>query len=203
MKDLFKHFGFNDQQDLITSIIGLKSLIFNFFIAFIAAMSTFITGYMYDTPTAIYTLQFLMLVDQITGMAVAIKEKNFESRKVARMILFFLTVSLSIGIAFNLAKANIIFYFLPSLLYGGFASTYFISLLENFAKLGYMPDALYQFIKEKLGLKALFDKDNKIIQQQEINAIESIKTTQNTVYNQTTTVSNTQQTENTENITDL
>lgn len=152
------YFGFSNFQDFFQHLLGLRSWAANATVALFAATTTFITSYIWDTPSAIYTLWGLMILDWIVGVYNAAKNKSFSSRRFPRMIVYLFLTSCMIAISWWLAKSSILFYFLPAIVYGGFCSVYFISLVENFAILGVLPKNFERIIHKYFGLKALDKK---------------------------------------------
>lgn len=162
------YFGFENLEDLTTHLLGLKTWSINFFFAIGAGVTSFITGFIWESSASIYTLWMLMLLDWILGSYNAAQQKAFSSRRFPRMIVYWFLTSCMIAISWWLAKASILFYFLPSIVYGGFCSVYFISLVENFAVLGVLPQALYKIIEKRFGLKALSKRiDEKMNQKKD------------------------------------
>lgn len=154
-------FGFENVYDFITSLFGAKSLTINTAGALIATTSSFITDYMWDTYQAVYVLWALMLCDWITGLTYAIKSKTYWSRKNFRMPIYFVATSTLLSLSWWLAKSNIFFYPLPSVVYGGFCAVYLSSLVENAGKLGWLPKKMAKVIANRFGLKELLNKSDK------------------------------------------
>lgn len=154
-----KHFlGFYSLHDFISSLFGAKDWIVNATIATIAAITTFITGYMWDNAAAVWTLWALMGADWLTGIVKSFKNKTFVSYKLWRMPLFFIATSFLLSISWWIEKGSVLFYLLPAVVLAGFYSVYFVSLLENLGELGLLPKTLVNALKEKFGLKVLIDK---------------------------------------------
>ena len=153
--------GFEDISDFVTSTLGMKSPLINTAGAIIAVASSFITDYMWDSYQAVYVLWFLMALDWITGLGYAIKSKTYWSRKNFRMPLYFIATSILLSISWHLAKFNVFFYPLPSVVYGGFCAVYLSSLVENAGKLGWLPQALADVIANRFGLKELLKQKKK------------------------------------------
>lgn len=148
-------FGFHSMSDFLTSIFGMKSPIANTIGALIATASSFITDYMWDSYQAVYVLWALMSLDWITGLTYAIKSKTYWSRKNFRMPIYFIATSVFLSLSWWLAKSNVFFFPLPSLVYGGFCAVYLTSLLENAGKMGWLPKPLADAIANRFGLKEL------------------------------------------------
>lgn len=150
--------GFETIPDFFTSIIGMKTPIVNTIGAIAAVISSFITDYMWDSYQAIYVLWFLMSCDWISGLAYAIKSKTYWSRKNFRMPIYFVVTSVLLSLSWHLAKGNVFFYPLPSVVYGGFCAVYLSSLVENTGKLGWLPKPLADAIANRFGLKELLKR---------------------------------------------
>jgi len=145
-KDLF---GFVDWTDFLTSTLGMTDAI-------------------WETAAAMYLIYFMMVVDWATGLGYAVKTKTYWSRKNWRMPIYFVFTTLILAISFNLSKHSIIFKPMPPIVYGGFCSVYFSSIIENLAKLELLPPAMTKLIKNRFGFKVLFDKadvDEKLKEQ--------------------------------------
>ena len=80
-------FGFVSVGDFLTSLFGLSSIKINTVFAILTAISAFISNYMWDTPQALYVLWLLMLCDFITGVIKSVKNKNFSSWRMPRMLV--------------------------------------------------------------------------------------------------------------------
>lgn len=150
--------GFYSISDFLNSLFRVYDWSTNSFIALIGALTTFITGYMWDTPEAVYTLWILMTADWITGIYKSAKKKEFVSYKLFRMPLYFVATSFVLAISWWIAKGSIVFSLLPGLVMAGFYSVYFISLLENLGEIGLLPKTLVSVLKKRFGLKVIVDK---------------------------------------------
>lgn len=148
--------GYADRHDLISSIFGLKLAALNFLASVIAVLTTFITDYIWDDAKAIYILLMLIAVDAITGIFKAVKNKIFSSAKLPRILVIMLVYTTMLGIAWNISKISPFYAFLPAVLYGGFVSTLMVSIFENIHQLKWIPDNLYNLVKNKLELLQAF-----------------------------------------------
>lgn len=167
MQNNNNYMGFDSVSDLFTSLTRFKDWAFNIIPVIIASITSFISGYMWDTPEAIWTLWILMLADYASGIWKSIKAKKFVSYKLFRTPIYFVVTSFVLAISWQLSKSSVLFFPLPSLVYGGFAGVYIISLLENFAELGYLPKPLVKVLEQRFGLKA-------VIARWELNHSETI-----------------------------
>jgi phage-related holin len=149
--------GFESFTEFCESLLRIKDWTMNSFGATIAVMTSFITGYMWDSPNAVYTLWVLMGADWLTGLGKSIKHKRFESYKVFRMPVFYVATSFLVAISWWMAKGNIIFTPLPGIAMGGFYLVYFSSLLENLGELEWLPPKAVKILKT-FGMKVIIDK---------------------------------------------
>jgi hypothetical protein len=160
--DINKDFlGFVDWGDFFTSFLGIKYLPLNIAVSSIAVISSYITEVVWESAEAIYFLYALMGLDWFTGLYNAIKTKTYWSRKNFRMPIYFIATTLLLMIAFNAAKYSIIYKPMPAIVYGGFLSVYISSILENAAKLKWLPGPMAKLVINRFGFKVLFDKDNE------------------------------------------
>jgi phage-related holin len=153
--------GFTSPLDFLYSFIGAKTWFINLTVGFCAALTTFISNYIWDDPAAVFTLWSLMIADWVTGITKSVVNKRFVSFKIWRMPLYFVATSYLLHISWGMAKGNILFTLLPGLVIGGFYSVYFISLLENLGEIGVLPKGLVVALKSKFGLEKLINKDKK------------------------------------------
>jgi len=157
-QDPQKHFlGFVSIDDFISSFLKFKHWSFTSTFAITGGLTTFITGYVWDSYQAVYTLYALMIGDWITGIIKSMSSGNFESYKILRMPLFFLATTFILSISWWMAKSNMLFYLLPGLVMTGLYSVYFVSLLENLGEIGFLPKSLVSTLRKRFGLKALID----------------------------------------------
>ena len=151
-------FGFCSFNEVWQTIINLKIFTSHFWLTIITFLSTFITTYIWESTHAYYTLIFLLMVDFITGVAKGIKFKCFSSRKFSRIVVILIAYTSLLSIAFNLAKASVVYFFLPNLIFTLLTSTALISIVENLGELGILKKDLIDFIKSKVSLKNLLKK---------------------------------------------
>ena len=153
--------GFDSISDFLNSLVGYKDACIHFIPAIIFAVTTFITGYIFDSASTVYTLWALILVDWITGVWKSINAKVFVSYRLFRAPIILFTSTLILSLGWHMSKSNVLFYILPSILTGGFMSVFFVSIIENLGQLGFLPKSLVSLLKKKVGLKTLFESDKK------------------------------------------
>lgn len=150
--------GFESIPDFLASLFRFKHWSINASLAFIGALTTFITGYMWDTASAVYVLWALMGADWLTGIIKSMKKGEFNSYRFWRMPLYFVATSFILSISWWIAKSSLIFFFLPSIVMAGFYGVYLTSFFENCGELGLLPKPLVGILRKKFGLQALIKK---------------------------------------------
>ncbi len=148
--------GYENFMDLVSSAFGTSHLALNITGGFIAAMTTFITQYIWDDSRAIYTLLGIITLDACTGIMRAIKHKTFSSGRLPRILVIMVLYTGLLSIGWNLAKISPFYGWIPSLLYGGFVTTLIISIIENLHQIQAIPDNIYNYIKTKIDLFQAF-----------------------------------------------
>jgi phage-related holin len=146
--------GFESFNDLLQTIFGLKHKALTFYVASVAATSSFITNYIWDDSSAVYFLVFLLTIDFITGVWKSIKSNKFCSSRLPRAFVTLLVYCLMLSIGWNAAKYSIMFIWLPGVIYGGLISTLLVSVIENLMELGYLPKELYNKLKKIIKSKS-------------------------------------------------
>jgi hypothetical protein len=150
---MLKHFniisilGFDSFNDFATSIFSFKNKLLSFFAVLFGV--NFQLNFWSD-PNQIVFLWVLLFCDLITGILSAIRTKTFTSTKLPRWCGIVFTYSLLLFLSFNLAKYSFLFAWLPMSLYSLFCATVFVSLFENFNKLGWIQVKVYDIISKKI-----------------------------------------------------
>ena len=151
--------GFAGVDDFFASLLGVKNWTINATVALLGAITTFITGYIFNDPTAIWTLWILMGADWATGIVKGAVNKRFVSYKLWRMPLYYVATSFVISISWWMSKSSAIFSILPSIVVTGFYSVYFVSMLENLGEIGLLPKTIVNLLKKRFGLKKLMERE--------------------------------------------
>lgn len=157
-KEQTTFFGFSSIGDYLGSLFGVKYAYVNTIGATLVALTSFITGWIYDEPASVYTLWVLMFADWGTGIYKAIKTKTFTSSRLFRMPLYFISTTFLLAISWHIGKAQYIFEIIPSFVLGGFYSVYLISLIENLGELNLLPKRMVSALKNRFGFKSFLDK---------------------------------------------
>jgi phage-related holin len=134
--------GFASLVDFTDSLFRFKDWSVTSLAAIVGGLTTFITGFIWDSPSAVWTLWALMAADWISGIYKSMKKKEFVSYRLFRMPLYFIATSFLLAISWWMAKGSFVFGILPGLVMAGFYSVYFISLLENLGEIGLLPKTL-------------------------------------------------------------
>lgn len=150
--------GFHSLSDFADSLFRFKDWSITSLVAIGGALTTFITGFIWDSPSAVWTLWALMAADWVTGVYKSMRKKEFISYKLFRMPLYFIATSFLLGISWWMAKGSVMFALLPGIVIAGFYSVYFLSLAENLGEIGLLPKTLVEILKNKFGLKVLINK---------------------------------------------
>lgn len=148
--------GYENLSDLVTTVFGTKCITLNIMGGIIAGASAFITQYVWDDAKAVFILLGLIVLDAITGIFRAIKQKTFSSARLPRVLVIIILYTGLLSIGWNLAHISALYGWIPSILYGGFVTTLFVSIFENIHALGLVPDNIYNYIKTKIDLLQSF-----------------------------------------------
>ena len=151
-------FGFSSGSDFLASLFGVKWGFVNVIPGFLLGLTSFITGFVYESAETVYLLWILMALDWATGLLKSFKTKSFVSYKLFRMPIYYVATTLILCLSWWLSKNSFLFTPIPGLVIGGFYSVYFISMLENLGELEWLPKSIVKVLKNKFGLKAIVDK---------------------------------------------
>lgn len=151
-------FGFSSGSDFLASLFGIKYSIINIVPSLILGLTSFVTGYIYETAETVYLLWILMSLDWATGLLKSFKNKSFVSYRIFRMPIYFVATTLILSLSWWLSKNSLLFIPLPGLVIGGFYSVYMVSMLENMGELEWLPKPMIKVLKNRFGLKAIVDK---------------------------------------------
>lgn len=150
--------GYDSLTDFIESILGVKHYVVNLWLSFVAIISTFITGYIYNDAAAVYFLIFLCAIDFSTGVWKAMKSKTFKSTRFPRAFVSMLIYCLMLSISWKASTFSTFFIWLPSTIYGGLTGTLIISIFENLSALGFINLEFLNTLKDKLNIFKKVDK---------------------------------------------
>ncbi len=170
--------GFDSPSDFLVTLFGWHYNLINAITAFAAVLTTFITTYIWDSSSAVFSLLSLMLFDWALGVFLSIRatlllryaqvikgeeydklqRRKFSSKKFPRIFVAIVIAFWLLSVSWNLSKSNAIFIPLPGIVYGGFAGTYVMSLWENLTEMGFFSKELLVLVKEKFDITKYFKK---------------------------------------------
>jgi phage-related holin len=142
--------GFDSVKDFAETAFSPASGKFLFMVSMLGGLSSFITNYIYNDAQAVYLLFALIGLDALTGIVNALKKNTFSSKRLPRILGVTISYTLILGLSWNLSKYNAALDFLPGMIYFGFSSVLFVSIIENLNELGLIPKALAEKILEKI-----------------------------------------------------
>ncbi len=148
--------GYMNFEDLASSLFGLKASVVTVIGAFFATITTVITEYVWDDARAIYVLFAFIIFDAISGILRSVRDGTFTLSRLPRIVVIFVLYTGMLAVSWNLAQVSPVYFWVPSVLYGGFIVTLAISVFENVYVLGYIPEYMYKTIMEKVGLVQSF-----------------------------------------------
>lgn len=154
---ILSNLGFDSISDYVHTLLNCKHTI-------LASFSILFGGfcfktYLWEDPSQIYFLWFLLIADLVTGIIKAIKKKTFQSSKLPRWAGISFTYSFLLFTSFNLAKYSPVFEFVPGSLYALFLAVLFVSIVENLNEAGCLDIKIYNWVKEKFA--PFFSGDKK------------------------------------------
>ena len=129
-----------------------------------ASLVTLITGYIYDSPHAVYTLWCLYAFDFLTAMICAWHKGTISSKRTPRVLLNAFVITSLLSLSWWMSKSSWVFLPLPATVIAISYSTLFISIVENLAKLNALPPKLISIVKRRFDSSSLetkiFDVDS-------------------------------------------
>ena len=139
--------GFDSISDYLQTMTGGNKPL-TVLLGILGGISSFITGYIYESAGAIYFLLFLMGCDLFTAIVRSLKDRTFSSRRLPRIFVTMITYVVCLAIGFNAAKFSPMFNFLPGALLFGFYSVAILSIFENLVQLDLLPKSVYQKLRD-------------------------------------------------------
>lgn len=162
--------GYNSITDWLSTCFGAIGTKLGGVMIALASTLTFLTGYIYDTPHAVYTLWFLYAFDFVTALVFAWKEGTISSRKLPRVLLNVFVITSLLSLSWWMSKSLWVFVPLPAVVIAVSYSTLFISIVENLAKLKALPPGLLQIINRRFSTSVI---ERKIFQDENDQSVES------------------------------
>ncbi len=169
MKNNVTIFGYESLSDFINTNLGIDTFKYNALIAILVGLSSFVTNYVYNDYRAVYFMLFALLMDGATDVWLSLKNKKFSSARLPRVLITMVFYCLLLCLSWNAAKFNIVFTFLPGLIWGGLMTTILVSVFENVYYLGYLPESIFNILKQRLRLNKILKLEEEPIEKPEQN----------------------------------
>jgi len=151
--------------DFVTTVICAKTPTLSTIGGIVTVLST-ILGFIYSSKSAIVLLLVLMIIDWITGIIKSVKNKSFNSFTFQRMLIniTFTIIIITLAYQLSIVLPLISWVKLPEFIFGGFAVTYFFSILENIHEIDkhIIPKKMYFYIKKMVSIDLLIPELFKI-----------------------------------------
>lgn len=104
---------------------------------FFGLINSWITKYMWGSTSDVYFLYTMLLLDFITGIYSAYRNRiPITSKKMPRVLINLIGYSILLSVSWNMSLKSIAFKFLPTIIYNGFLGVTFYSIYENLDKSG-------------------------------------------------------------------
>lgn len=98
----------------------------------VATLYSFIGDYIYNDPLSIIVLVLAYKLDFLTAMyKILVNKEKVEISKLPTFIYHLVFISSLLSFSWYLSRTNYMFYFLPSLIYGGTMTQQLLSILQN------------------------------------------------------------------------
>ncbi len=151
--------GYNNMIDIL-HMVGLKFKLIPLF-WLVGGLSSWITQYMWDSPTSVFILAFMILVHFISGVYKAVTQGSFQASKLIRIFFsLFFTFSL-LGISWHLSKIYPdLLGFLPGTVYLGYVVHNLLSIIENLVTVGFLPQWMGDILNGRLLSIRKMDNNN-------------------------------------------
>lgn len=138
-------------------MIGDKDYMWvNLIVSVVAATYSYISSHIYDNPLAIHALLIAYILDLFTALyKCRVNGVPIKSNLLPRCIYHLTFMSGLLCFSWYLSKTNMMFYFLPSLIYGGCMSQQLLSILENLGEAKVINTNFLKYYKELIMLRYL------------------------------------------------
>jgi hypothetical protein len=161
-KDILKEYGFRDLNDLLHHIFAFQ----NFFVAkiqllvglltiVIVNVMGFIDSYIWSPAIGLITISIMVVLRAITGALVKtrIKKEKFNVNKSLKTVPILLAHVAMMSLSWHIGNADGVMIWLPSAVFGIFATFHFLLLGKDAVELGYLPEELFGKLSKKIADK--------------------------------------------------
>ena len=98
----------------------------------VATLYSFIGDYIYNDPLSIMVLVLAYKLDFLTAMyKILVNKEKVEISRLPTFIYHLIFICALLSFSWYLSRTNYMFYFLPSLIYGGTMTQQLLSILQN------------------------------------------------------------------------
>tara|TARA_R100001244_G_scaffold16626_1_gene17982 strand:+ start:1174 stop:1815 length:642 start_codon:yes stop_codon:yes gene_type:complete len=132
----------------------------------IGTIYSFTNAHIYNPADQYYSLMLLILVDNLTGMYVALKNQKFCTSKAKRVLYTLIGHTAILFFAFQLGRESKPLFFLKDAVFVPLVLINLLSFVKNLSLLGYLPKTFAKYLYKKvntydneLSVKDLSDPD--------------------------------------------
>lgn len=145
----------NDLSEIVESVFSLKLktqiLFASVFGGFsLGALTSFVTGWVFDPAPSYFALIGLIAADHLTGVILALRNNRFETRKATRIFWTLLSHTGLLIFATNLSKGSDALFWLNEGVFVPLVLVNLISLVKNLSLLGYLKKDFAGFFYSKI-----------------------------------------------------
>lgn len=145
----------NDLSEIVESVFSLKLktqiLFASVFGGFsLGALTSFVTGWVFDPAASYFALIALIAADHLTGVILALRNNRFETRKATRIFWTLLSHTGLLTFATNLSKGSDALFWLNEGVFVPLVLVNLISLVKNLSLLGYLKKDFAGFFYSKI-----------------------------------------------------
>lgn len=183
MKIIFKNI-IDKMKLLITFLLGSKNYYeANILGGMFAATVSFVATYVYNDPLAIGVLAGAYIFDFVSALyKCKVNKIPIKSSLLPRFIYHLVFICALLSFSWYLSQTNLMFYFLPSLIYGGCMSQQLLSILENLGEARVIDIKFLDYYRQLIMNRYIRMTETKKINDDTV-VIEGVQTKQNTPEN--------------------
>lgn len=126
----------------------------------IGATSGFIADWIFDPAVSYFALISLIVADYASGIALAFRRNDFQTRKAARILWTIISHTALLFFGNQLSKGSVSLFWLNEAIFVPLVLVNLLSLLKNLSLLGYIKKGVASFLYKKIDQhkNALLDK---------------------------------------------
>ena len=143
-------------KDELTSLLGLRIkpaiLLFSMCMGFTFGIAEFVTAWVWNPAALYFTISAMVVADTVTGMIIALRKKNFETRKALRGFYKWLAYTVVLAITNQLIKHDTYLIILREVVFIPMVLVLLASVIKNLTLLGYLNKGLGKWIGNNIDL---------------------------------------------------